>query len=184
MRSILILLIVFSNVVNIGYSQDKSTFFITRKSEPNNVRLVLYQGDKLKVKYAHDNHELQIKGKLQEIGDSFIVVENEQINIEDIQYVIVHNRQLKILGGLVFTAGTALITAGLIRKNNPKIVENKNDGFLMTDSSTYDTVVYDGSTMIAVGGILCTISTPFLFIPITYTKRIYRFSTYISGETK
>ena len=161
------------------FSQNSNTFFVTKISKSSNIKLVLSEGDKLKVKYTKSGNQNEINGQLEQIGESFIVISGERINLSEIDVVSKHEPEIKVLGGIVFAGGTALIVKGLNRAKNPKVVYSKVN--LCFFDSCLIPSTRRGGGMIVLGTVLCGISSIGIISPNKYTKKRFRFATYINN---
>lgn len=162
----------------ISVSQNSNTFFVKKLTNEEQAKLVLSEGDKLKVRYTRSDMQNKIKGKITEIGASYLIVDNERIELNQIDLVSAHTPGIKILGGILFSAGSGLIVAGLERKSNPLIIEKDDPlNFVNSDKKT---VVRDGTGLIVLGTIICGISAVGIITPTLYPKDKYRFATNIA----
>ena len=177
MKNILIYSMLF--VCLNGFSQNSNTFFATKLSDNNKVKLVFTKGDKLKVKYLQSGTTLALKGKLNEIHDRHIVVDTVKIELTSIEEVSAHKPGIKVLGGILFASGSALIVKGINRKQNPiTITKGSDDGKF--DFFPEKTVVRNGTGLIVFGSILCGISAVGIITPIYCNKNKFRFSTNVT----
>ena len=158
------------------FGQNSHTFFVNKISESSKTKLVLSEGDKLKVKYTKSDNQNEIKGLLEQIGESFIVINGERIKLSEIDVVSKHQLGIKVLGGIVFAGGTALIVKGLNRAKNPKVVYSKVNLCFFDSCLIPDT--RHGGGMIALGTVLCGISSIGIILPSKYPKKRFRFATY------
>lgn len=171
-----IILFVLCHLTSISSGQNSSTFFVTNRSKPNAVKLVLSVGDKMKVRYTNSSGTEKIKGKLKDIGETYIIIDSVRIQLAEIDLVSKHDKRIKIVGGILFSGGTGLIVAGNKRSENPIEIEKQTTGLL---GGSTKTIIRDGSTMIGIGSILCGISSVGILIPRTFTKSRFRFATSI-----
>lgn len=162
-----------------GLAQSQNTFFATKLSDNSKVKLVLVKGDKLKVKYEHLGKSHTIKGYLNEIGLNHIIIENERIELTQLYEVSAHKPGIKVIGGILFASGSALIAKGINRKQNPiTVTKGSDDSYI--DFTPEKTVVRDGTGLIVFGSILCGISTIGIITPTFCDKNKYRFATNIT----
>lgn len=182
-KHILLFLCFLLDNSSICFGQNSSTFYITKNTKPDKVRIVLIEGVKLKVKYAKSGELNSIKGNLTKVSATSVGINGLAIELSEIEKVTVHNRNMKFLGGFLLAGGTGLITAGLIRANNPKEVIKQNNSFIDFGNTSYTTVIRDGSTMMTIGGILCGLSAPFIVVPSAYSKSKFRFTTHVKIST-
>jgi len=163
-----------------SFGQKSNTFFATKLSDKSKIKLVFTEGERLKVKYTQSGNQKKVKGVIDEIGDTHIIVEDARIELSQIDIVSKHQPRLKILGGIVFTGGAALIAAGIKRTENP-IYKTKGSTDGMFDLTPEKTVIRDGKGMITIGSILCAVSSIGIITPTICHKNKYRFNTYIKN---
>lgn len=175
MKQLLIFAIVLASHFSI--SQESNTFFITKKTDRSKVRLVLSEGNKLKVQYTSERQEHVVKGRVDSILVTSIVVNGQNIALNEIDVVTKHRYQLKVAGGLFFAGGAAMIAKGLERKENPVVFEKKD--LVNVVSVTTHTVVRDGDGLIVIGGIICTFSSVAMILPNKCSKNKFQFNTHV-----
>lgn len=177
-----ILLILLCHFVFNVFSQNSNTFFVTKISESSNVKLVLCVGDKMTVKYTDNSGPKKVKGKINDIRNTYIIIDSFRIELNEIDLVSKHKKEIKIFGGILFASGTALIVAGIKRSENPIEIVKQTPGLSSSGllSGTTKTIVRDGSTMIGLGSIICGISSLGILIPRIYPASKYRYSTYVN----
>ena len=177
MRYILILTICIISFKSV--SQNKSTFFATKLSDNAKLKLVLVEGDKLKVKYQQSGNSTTLKGRLNKIGLNYIIIDKERIELKQLNQVSAHQPGIKVIGGILFASGSALIATGINRKQNPITITKASSGGMFTFKPE-KTIIRDGTGLIFFGALLCGISTVGILTPVYCTKFKYRFGTNIS----
>lgn len=174
-------LFIFILLVNsfLGKSQVDNTFFVTKKNEPNNVKYVFQEGDKLKITYSSNSKK--IKGQLTQINDHSITIDSSTINLSEIETINVHDRKTKIFGGILFSSGTGLIALGIKRSQNPIEIEKQSSSFISfgngPTTSSNSVKTKDGKVLIGVGTIICGISSIGIISPRNFNKYSHRFAT-------
>jgi len=163
------------------YGQNVNTFFVTKLSDHNKIKVVFKEGEKLKVNYTQSDNQNVIKGFIDEIGDTYIIVESVRIDLNEIAMVSAHKPGIKVLGGILFSAGTALIVKGFQRKENPKYIEKETVNFVGLGGGGTKTVVRDSGGLILMGSILCAASSIGIIIPTICHKDKYRFATHTNN---
>jgi hypothetical protein len=162
-----------------SYGQNVNTFFVTKLSDHNKIKVVFKEGEKLKVNYTQSDNQNIVKGFIDEIGDTYIIVESVRIDLNQIDIVSAHKPGIKVLGGILFSSGTALIVKGFQRKKNPKYVEKETVNFVGAGGGGTKTIERDGTVLIITGTMLCAISTIGIITPTICKKNKYRFASNI-----
>ena len=165
-----------------SFGQKSNTFFATKLSDKGKIKLVFTEGERLKVKYTQSGNQNNVKGVIDEIGDTHIIVEGARIELSQIDMVSAHKPGIKVLGGILFSGGTALIISGIHRKQNPKYIEKeKTVNFVGAGGGGTKTVVRDGDGLILMGSILCVAGSIGIIIPTICHKDKYRFATHANN---
>ncbi|NJO89171.1 MAG: hypothetical protein HC831_09590 [Chloroflexia bacterium] len=166
--SILLLIGMFLSTGFLSYAQDNSISTLVLTRVKNNK--VVYLKANRRIKIWTDKGKF--KGRIENLTNTTITIDNQRVNIEDIYRIRVKSVGAQILGGTVFAGGSLITAAGI-----STIANASSQGCSSGIARAVGTVVAAG------GGILVVAGTSIFFIGKRYDcRKHWKLSTAVLSE--